>query len=280
VSEQPQPLPAELAEALQQRRDRLGVIARQIVYFETIGSTNDVAASLAGARSSEGTVVIADAQTSGRGRRGRSWFSPPAAGLYMSVVLAPAKARVNPERATALLTLAAGVALAESVERVTGLRPAIKWPNDLLVERRKLAGILAEGVALPSTAALQAVVLGFGINVMPAAYPPELASRVTSLESELGRNVDRAAVCAESLAALATRYDDLIEGRYDAILDAWRSRAFGSRGAKVEWDTPSGVRTGITEGIDDMGALLVRSGNTRERLVAGEVRWSLHAVSD
>jgi len=280
VTEQPQPLPAELSEAIAQRRDRLGAIARQIVYFETIGSTNDVAASLAGSGNSEGAVVIADAQTSGRGRRGRSWFSPPAAGLYVSVVLAPAKARVTPERATALLTLAAGVALAEAVERVTGLRPAIKWPNDLLVDHRKLAGILAEGVAFPSTAALQAVVVGFGINVMPAAYPPALASRVTSLESELGRSVDRAAVCAESLATLATRYDDLLEGRYDAILDAWRSRAFGSRGARVEWDTPSGVRTGITEGVDAMGALLVRTGNTVERLVAGEVRWSLHAVSD
>ena len=280
MTEHSQPLPAELAEAIAQRRDRLGALGRQIVYFETIGSTNDVAATLAGSASGEGAVVIADAQTSGRGRRGRSWFSPPAAGLYVSVVLSPVKARVMPERATALLTLAAGVALAEAVERMTGLRPAIKWPNDLLVERRKLAGILAEGVALPSTAALQAVVLGFGINVMSAAYPPELASRVTSLESELGRSVDRAAVCAESLAALATRYDDLLEGRYDAILDDWRLRAFGSRGAKVEWDTPSGVRTGITEGIDGMGALLVRTGDTLERLVAGEVRWSLHAVSD
>ena len=251
-----------------------------MLYFETIGSTNDVAASLASSGDAEGVVVIADAQTAGRGRRGHTWFSPPSAGLYVSVVLAPARSVASPERATALLTLMAGVALSQAVEQVTGLAPAIKWPNDLLVERRKLAGILAEGVASPSSAGLQGVVLGYGINVMTAAYPPDLASRVTSLEAELGRAIDRAALCAESLATLAERYRDLIDGRYDAILDGWRSRAFGARGARVEWDTPAGVRTGITEGIDDMGALLVRVGGSVERIVAGEVRWGLHAASD
>jgi len=273
-------LPPELAHAIAERRSRLGPIGRSILYFETIGSTNDVAASLASSGDAEGAVVIADAQTAGRGRRGRTWFSPPSAGLYVSVVLAPARSVVSPERATSLLTLMAGVALSQAVEQVTGLAPAIKWPNDLLVERRKLAGILAEGVASPSSAGLQGVVLGYGINVMAAAYPPDLASRVTSLEAELGRAIDRAALCAESLATLAERYRDLIDGRYDAILDGWRSRAFGARGARVEWDTPAGVRTGITEGIDDMGALLVRVGGSVERIVAGEVRWGLHAASD
>jgi BirA family transcriptional regulator, biotin operon repressor / biotin---[acetyl-CoA-carboxylase] ligase len=280
VPEQPQPLPAELADALAERRQRLGVLGEPILFFDTIGSTNDVAGTLASSGVREGAVVIADAQTAGRGRRGRAWFSPPAAGLYVSVVLAPGRARVSPERATALLTLAAGVALSEAVERVTGLAPAIKWPNDLLVDRRKLAGILAEGVAAPASAGLQAVVLGYGINVSPAAYPRELASRVTSLETELGRSIDRAAVCAESLASLAARYHDLLEGRFDAILDAWRARSFGSRGAKVEWDTPAGTRTGVTEGIDDLGALLVRTSGSVERIVAGEVRWEFHAASD
>ena len=280
MPDQPLPIPRELAGAIAERRDRLGPLARQVLYYESIGSTNDAAASLAASGHGEGIVVIADSQTAGRGRRGRSWFSPPGAGLYVSVILAPGRARAAPDRATSLLTLAAGVALSEAVEQCTGLAPAIKWPNDLLVERRKLAGILAEGVAPPASTGLQAVVLGFGINVMPAAYPPDLASRVTSLEGELGRGIDRAALCAESLAALAARYHDLLEGRYDAILDAWRSRSFGSRGARVAWDTPSGVQTGITEGIDEMGALLVRTARSLERIVAGEVRWELHAASD
>jgi len=280
LPDQPQPIPQDLAEALDARRNRLGPIASQLLYFDSIGSTNDIAASLASSGGNEGAVVMTESQTAGRGRRGRSWFSPPGAGLYVSVVLMPRRARVDPDRATTLLTLAAGVALSEAVERVTGLAPAIKWPNDLLVERRKLAGILAEGVAQPASTGVQAVILGFGINLMSAAYPPDLAPRVTSLESELGRAVDRAAVCAESLASLAERYHDLLEGRYGAILDAWRSRSFGSRGARVEWDTPSGVQAGITEGIDEMGALLVRTTRSLERIVAGEVRWELHAARD
>jgi BirA family biotin operon repressor/biotin-[acetyl-CoA-carboxylase] ligase len=280
VPDQPQPIPQDLAEALDARRNRLGPIASQLLYFDSIGSTNDIAASLASSGGNEGAVVMTESQTAGRGRRGRSWFSPPGAGLYVSVVLMPRRARVDPDRATTLLTLAAGVALSEAVERVTGLAPAIKWPNDLLVERRKLAGILAEGVAQPASTGVQAVILGFGINLMSAAYPPDLAPRVTSLESELGRAIDRAAVCAESLASLAERYHDLLEGRYGAILDAWRSRSFGSRGARVEWDTPSGVQAGITEGIDEMGALLVRTTRSLERIVAGEVRWELHAARD
>jgi len=280
VPDQPHPIPQDIADALDERRHRLGLLASQFLYFESTGSTNDVAASLASNGGNEGAVVMTESQTAGRGRRGRSWFSPPGAGLYVSVVLMPRRARVDPDRATTLLTIAAGVALSEAVERVTGLAPAIKWPNDLLIERRKLAGILAEGVAQPASTGVQAVILGFGINLMSAAYPPDLAPRVTSLESELGRAIDRAAVCAESLASLAERYHDLLDGRYDAILDAWRSRSFGSRGARVEWDTPSGVQAGITEGIDEMGALLVRTARSVERIVAGEVRWELHAASD
>ena len=161
----------------------------------------------------------------------------------------------------------------------TGLPPDIKWPNDLLVGRRKLAGILAEATATSRGSGAAAepdrlrVVLGFGINVRQAAYPPELAARVTSLETELGRVVDRAALCAEALAALARRYEDLMAGRFDAILDEWRRRAPGSRGARVRWDTASGAATGITAGIDESGALLVQTGDTVERLVAGEVLW-------
>jgi BirA family transcriptional regulator, biotin operon repressor / biotin---[acetyl-CoA-carboxylase] ligase len=268
---QPQPLPPDLADAFS--RVNLRRLGATTLFFSTIGSTNDVAATLASNGDFEGAVVIAETQTAGRGRRGRVWFSPPGAGLYVSVLLAPARA-VHPDRATALLTLAAGVALAEAVERATGLAPAIKWPNDLLVGRRKLAGILAEGVTSPGALGLQSVVLGYGLNVSPAAYPPELSDRVTSLESELGRRIDRAELCAQSLAALAARYDDLLDARFDAILDAWRGRSPGSRGMRVSWETPSGTQTGVTIGVDEMGALLVRVGERTERLVAGEVNWA------
>jgi BirA family transcriptional regulator, biotin operon repressor / biotin---[acetyl-CoA-carboxylase] ligase len=269
----PDPLPPEFAAAFARVNfRRLGV---PTLFFSTVGSTNDVATALAANGHHEGAVVIADAQTAGRGRRGRSWFSPPGSGLYVSVLLAPAQAVRTPDRATALLTLTVGVALAEAVERITGLAPAIKWPNDLLIGRRKLAGILAEGVVSPvAFAGVQSVVLGYGINVSAAAYPAELSDRVTSLESELGRPIDRADLCAQSLASLASRYDDLLAARFDAILDAWRDRAPGSRGMRVAWETPGGSQSGITAGIDDMGALLVRVGDRTERLVAGEITWA------
>src|SRR5262249_7424190 len=161
-------------------------LARSILFFSTVRSTNDIAAALAGSPEAEGTVVIAEAQTSGRGRRGRVWFSPPGAGLYVSIVLDPSRA-ADRERSLSLLTLGAGVALAEAVQRATGLVPDIKWPNDLLIGRRKLAGILAESASAPGSRTL--TVLGYGINVAPAAYPPDLRDRATSLETELGRTV-------------------------------------------------------------------------------------------
>jgi BirA family biotin operon repressor/biotin-[acetyl-CoA-carboxylase] ligase len=270
----PSSLPADVAEALAQARPRLGRLATSVVYFPITGSTNDVAAALvrnAGVADHEGAVVLADAQTAGRGRRGREWFSPPGSGLYVSLVLMPGRSRVDGARATALLTLAAGVALAEGVEKATGLRVDVKWPNDLYVSGRKFAGILAESVSSPGDR--PPIVLGYGINVGPMAYPPDLRDRATSLESELGRPMDRAQVFVETLAALARRYDDLLAGRFDAILDAWRAKAPASTGARVAWTTASGTREGVTAGVDDRGALLVRIDDRTERIIAGELTW-------
>jgi len=291
-------LPIELVAAIDRVRPRLGRLASTMRFFETIGSTNDEAAdrsataqqgpsprslrrarppsaSLAGERCedecSEGLVVVADAQTSGRGRRGHTWLSPAGSGLYASVVLAPAKARIDPARATMLLTLAAGVALAEGVEQATGLRVDLKWPNDLQVSRRKIAGILAESSGPGDPPSI--VVVGYGINVLSIAFPPELRDRATSLESELGRAIDRHHLLAETLAALSRRYEDLLAGRFDAILDAWRRRAPAASGARVAWTTNAGMASGVTAGIDDHGALLVRVGDRIERVVSGEVVW-------
>ena len=259
-------LPPELAGAVADAGVRLGRLGRRFEFFPTIGSTNDVASARAASGDHEGAVFVADAQTSGRGRRGRTWFSPPRAGLYVSTILMPARSR-DAERATLLATLAAGVALVEGVRLASGLAATLKWPNDLYVGKRKLAGILAEGAG-------DALVLGYGINVSAAAFPADLVGRVTSLEGELGRGVDRALVFAETLCALSRRYDDLLEGRFDAILDAWRSLAPAAEGARVSWTTPAGEQTGVTAGIDDRGALLVKANNRIERIVAGEVLWS------
>ena len=253
-------IPAELASALSQAGGRLGLLGRQIRWYPRVGSTNDVATTLAEQGADEGAVVVADQQTAGRGRLGRTWVSPPGAGIYVSVVLRPSP------REAALLTIAAGVAVADGVRSATGLEVQLKWPNDAHVNGRKLAGILAEGA--PSY-----VVLGVGINVLPAAYPPEVARLATSIEAELGRSVDRGLLLAECLAALAARYGQVTDGDARGVVAAWRERAASTLGRRVEWEAGGRSRIGLADDIDEDGALLVRSGSELVRITSGEVRW-------
>ncbi|MBE3072639.1 MAG: biotin--[acetyl-CoA-carboxylase] ligase [Acidobacteria bacterium] len=262
----PLALPDDLADAVARAGSRPGSFGADLLYFGTVGSTNDIAARFALAGARDGTTVLAEAQSAGRGRMGRAWFSPPGAGLYASVIIRPETAQP-----VSLFTLVAGVALAEALRATTALPVDIKWPNDLVVGRRKLCGILAEGHA--SHGRLQHVVVGFGINLRSAAYPAQIADRATSVEAELGRPVERGTVLAASLAALAARYEDLRASRFGAILSRWRALSPCSSGAAIEWTTAGGAHRGVTAGIDDDGALLVRADDRVERIIAGEVRW-------
>src|SRR5258706_12749401 len=163
-------LPADLAGALDDARPRLGRLASRVLYFPTVGSTNDVAIALMAHGDCEGAGVLADEQTSGRGRRGRVWVSPAGSGLYVSGVLTPSRAEADVARATRLLTIAAGVALAEAVEAATGLAVDLKSPNYLVVGGRKLAGVLAETVTEDPTRSCpesRNISLGLCIHVGP-----------------------------------------------------------------------------------------------------------------
>jgi BirA family biotin operon repressor/biotin-[acetyl-CoA-carboxylase] ligase len=265
--ELPDPLPPELAAALDAARDRLG--PAPFHYFREIGSTNDVACSLAGAGAPDGTAVLADGQSSGRGRRGRVWFSPPGAGIYLSCIVR----RVDDSPSLALLSLAAGIAAAAAVRAVTGLPVELKWPNDVVVGRpwRKLGGILCE-TAGPAHAG--AVVVGTGVNVQPAAYPPELRDRATSIETEVGRAIDRTQLAVEILVLLRDEMARLREGAHARVLEEWRrlGRA-GLADEPVRWQDQSGQRRGVAKDIDDRGALIVSTEGRIERLIAGEVTW-------
>lgn len=231
-------------------------------WHSSVPSTMDIAAVLAAEGAAHGVVVVADEQTAGRGRRGTSWASPPGAGLYFSFIARPQAPTLS------LLTLAAGVGVREGIVAATGLAPDLKWPNDLLVGRRKLAGILAEGLGVGSRD--QAIVIGVGVNVQPAAYPPEVAARAASIEGELGRAIDREALLAAILGALWQRLAALEESPGD-ILQAWRAASPSAIGTRVEWDG----RQGVTGGIDQDGALLVNSSSGIERIIAGEMHWNL-----
>ena len=266
----PDPLPSDMAAALRASATRRGCFGDPVYFFSETGSTNDVAAGLAELGAAEGTTVVALAQTNGRGRLGRTWFSPAGAGLYVSVICRNAAA-------APLLTLAGGVAVADGIQAATGLPVQIKWPNDILTggvpapRARKLAGILAE--ASSGADGLQHVVLGFGINVHSVPYPPDLSARATSIETELGRPPDAAAVLSETLAAMAPLFERLSMGDAGPVLARWRRLAASSRGAAVEWDTAAGTLRGTSEGIADDGALLVRVGERAERVISGELRW-------
>lgn len=266
-----EPLPEELAAALSASAPRRGGLGASVTYFSEISSTNDHASRLAERGAAEGTLVIAAAQSAGRGRLGRQWYSPPGAGLYFSLVFR------SPQFGP-YLTLAAGVAAASGIRTATGLPVEIKWPNDVVTagtnglgRRRKLAGVLAEGSS--SADGLQHVVLGVGINLSPAAYPRELADRASSIEAELGRPVDGWQVLVDVLAALASELPDLERGDPAGCISRWRALAPSSTGGTVEYERPGGRMSGIASGIADDGALLVRVGNAIERVVAGEVTW-------
>lgn len=239
------------------------------VYFShgRVRSTNDLARELARDGAPHGTVVVAEAQDAGRGRLGRAWHSPAGEGLYFSAVLRP---RLDPASAPPL-SLAAAVALAEAVRGFLGRPPALKWPNDLLVGGRKLAGILIEMEAEPGR--LAHLVLGIGLNVNAASFPDELAERATSIRLERGSPVRRAPVLASILHALE-RWVDRLEAEGPApVCAAWLELA-ELVGRQVTVTVSAGAEPlhGIALGLDERGALRLELADGRVEVVtAGEL---------
>jgi BirA family transcriptional regulator, biotin operon repressor / biotin---[acetyl-CoA-carboxylase] ligase len=248
-----------------------------LVYYPIVGSTNDRAATLAERGYPDSTIVVADEQVSGRGRGGHTWYSPPGAGLYTSVIVDARQGDAPPDWPR-WLTLAAGVAISEGLHAASGLPVAIKWPNDLVIApsgtvrgARKLGGILAE--ARSDGGQLTHVIVGFGVNVQRSAFPPEISARATSLEDELGREVDRGRVLEASLRRFLTWLRRLRAGQTAAIVARWRELAVGGSGAAIEWTRDGNRLRGVTAGIDAEGALLVRADGSTERVIGGEVVW-------
>jgi BirA family biotin operon repressor/biotin-[acetyl-CoA-carboxylase] ligase len=268
-------VPARLARRLDSRRVELGRFGVHAKWMRQTPSTNDDAAHWAQEGAAEGAWVVADEQTAGRGRRGRTWQSPAGAGLYLSLVFRPAAASgpVSNDPTTTLLTLMAGVAVAEGIRRATGVAVTLKWPNDVIVEAswRKVAGILTEATA--SGGSVQFVIVGVGVNLARASYPADVAARAVSLEELSDAPIDRDRVLVEVLAAVADRRSRLVRHGAAELLDAWRAFAPSSRGRRVHWTSPEGPRSGTTVGIDDDGALLVRTVKGVERIIAGELSW-------
>jgi BirA family biotin operon repressor/biotin-[acetyl-CoA-carboxylase] ligase len=263
-----EPLPADIARALADGDVR--VAAADTRYFGDIDSTNDAALALAEAGAADGTVVLADRQRRGRGRRGRTWYSPAGAGLYLSrVVRLPAAGR-----GLGLVTLGAGVAVARAVREASGLPVELKWPNDLVTGRpwRKLGGVLCETVGAGSR--VTAVVVGVGVNLQPTAYPADIGDRATSVEAELGRAVERGPVVVGILTELADLVEVLHGRDHGWVCREWRRLgAAGLGGVPVRWQDARGERRGLARDIDHDGALIVEYDGQTERLISGEVTW-------
>ncbi|MFN8037067.1 MAG: biotin--[acetyl-CoA-carboxylase] ligase [Acidimicrobiia bacterium] len=241
--------------------DRLdGTVFGDVRWFPELDSTNRYLLDEARAGAAEGVVAVADRQTAGRGRLGRAWSDGPGASLLVSVLLRPSvdAARVH------VVTMAAALAMAEAVGRSAGFEPGIKWPNDLVVGDRKLAGVLAEVEV--AAGAIRAVVVGIGVNVEWESFPPELAGIATACNLESGRPVDRSALLVEYLVRLDGRLRDL-----DAAAAGYRRR-LRTLGRRVRVELPGGTLTGVAVDVDHFGRLLVETGpGCIEEVAAGDV---------
>jgi BirA family transcriptional regulator, biotin operon repressor / biotin---[acetyl-CoA-carboxylase] ligase len=236
-------------------------------HYETIDTTMREAAQRAEAGAAEGTLVTADLQTEGRGRLGRRWESSAGGGLAFSLVLRPPESALR----TAALTLACGLGVARGIARSVGVACDLRWPNDVLVGERKLAGVLVE--ASVEGGRTKSVVVGVGLNVNQPEFPPPLAAIATSLRIETGREHDREALLEAVLVALEDAYGLLLAGGPTAVVEAFsrassyaRGKVVAVEGGPVEW-------SGVTAGLDADGRLLVRVADGRVvPVVAGSVR--------
>jgi len=255
------------ADDLLARLGKTRVIGRNLHVFRETASTNDSVEKLARDGVREGVVVFAEAQTRGRGRLGRRWVSPPGKGLWFSVLLRPA---LRPDEVTRLTILAAN-ALVRTLRTHTGLHPAVKWPNDVLLRGRKVAGILTELSA--EVDRVQHVVLGIGVdvNLAPHDFPADLRKTATSLRSECGRTCDRAALAVALLRELDRDYERLAAGEFEAIATEWEA-ACTTLGRDVQIRVGDRRLAGRAEALDPDGALLVRTEHGRlERVTGGDL---------
>ena len=230
------------------------MISPVIHRFEEVGSTNDIALEMARSGAPEGTVVTARSQSKGRGRRGREWFDKPGESILMSVILRPKL----PLNRYSELAFVAAVALADCLRDNCSLEPALKWPNDVLIGGRKVAGILVES-------GQGAAIVGIGVNVNQSEFPPELAATATSVAIEAGSGLDVDALTQALIDSLFAAY----QLPFEEILTRWRKYMWGL-GCSVDVVTEGVTVSGTIAGIDSDGALLLDQAGGVRRIVAAD----------
>ena len=238
-------------------------LGRKVFYFDTTGSTMTDAAREAEAGALEGAIVLAEEQTAGRGRMGRSWVSPAGVNIYVTIILRPSLDELRH------ISVIAPLAVCQAIEETTGLFPRIKWPNDVLIDGKKVAGVLTQSEIQDGL--VQYALIGPGINVnLDASAHPEIASIATSLRTELGREVSREAVLAAMLDRFEEHYDALRRG--EVVSMAWKHR-LDTLGKPVRVQFAGGrTEEGVAVDADSDGSLILRRDDgSHLRIEAGEV---------
>jgi BirA family biotin operon repressor/biotin-[acetyl-CoA-carboxylase] ligase len=256
-----------LANEIRERLETRVFGKQDIVYFQETDSTNLRAKSLADRGAPEGTVVIAESQTEGRGRRGRTWFSPAGEGIYVSVILRPA---LSPNEASRL-TLLAAVAAAETLLDLTSLSVRIKWPNDIMVRGKKLAGILTQ--VSTEMDAVDYIVVGLGLNVNTPlkSFPADLRNSATSIQAEMNEPFPRIRLLRLYLERFEDRYEMFRQSGFQPILERWKELS-DVIGKRIRVDLLNHYCMGEVLDIDQDGILILREQDgTLQRILSGDV---------
>ena len=251
----------EVASRLQTER-----MGRQIRYFSRIDSTNQYAKRIAEEGAPDGTLIIADEQTAGKGRSGRTWVTPPAEAIAFTLLLRP---KLSPDRIS-MVTLVMGLAVTNAVNSLYDVSAGIKWPNDVVIKGRKLCGILTEMSA--EVRQVNYIVIGVGINANLTSFPEEIREIATSLKLELGRDINRAELIARVMTEFERLYAEFeAQGDLGAVMQEYNELCLNA-GSKVRVLDPNGEYTGTSRGINSMGELLVETEDGKmQEVYAGEV---------
>lgn len=240
---------------------------REVLLLDRVDSTNRIALEMASDGLPEGMLILAESQERGKGRLGRKWFSPSGVNLYFSLLLRPHQ----PVREFPLFSIATSIGLVHGIRSATGLAAQIKWPNDILLDEKKVGGILLESETGGAQNPPLVVGVGINVNVDPGAFPLELQSSATSLKAVLGRPVDRETLLLSILDALADQYFVIHEGKKDLLIETMRPlcRTIGKR---IRVETPRQTFEGWAEEIQEDGALVVRMGDrSLRKIIMGDV---------
>ncbi len=260
--------------SIEEIRDRLAAldltIGNDILFFPVTASTNTVAAALAANGQKDGTVIIADSQTEGRGRRGRTWVSPPGRNLYLSIILRPC---MQPKDA-AMLTLLSAVACASAIQKLSSIPVSIKWPNDLMAAGKKIGGILTEMKTDAGRIDYAVIGIGININLDSCDMPDHIMNTATSVMLQAGEHQSRTQYAVEIIKSLNYWYTILLESGKGAIIDSWK-RLSSTLGHVVTVTLGDTEVRGLAEGIDTDGLLMLKlEDNSVVRISAGDVEYA------